>query len=122
MGINIMNFLVQKIGELLKATRTAHPYLREISKFHQRVKIQLESKIGPFSVKQAGKLQSIIDAYPEKVDQDKAYYLDNILLMAVLGFKCFIETQQTESLIMLKYMLRLSTEVPDHRTTIALFR
>jgi len=55
-GINIMNFLVQKIGELLEATRAAHPYLREISKFHQRVKKQLESKLGPFSAKQAEEL------------------------------------------------------------------
>lgn len=58
---------------------------------------------------------------PDEIDYDKYYYLENVLVMILLSFKCFVENQKTESLVMLKYMLRITTEVPDHRISIALF-
>lgn len=52
---------------------------------------------------------------------DKVYYLEHLFLMTLFAFKYFNENLRTESLVVLKYMLRLSTAVPDHKVSIALF-
>jgi hypothetical protein len=52
---------------------------------------------------------------------DKVYYLEHLFLMTLFAFKYFNENLRTESLVVLKYMLRLSTAVPDHKVSIAIF-
>jgi tetratricopeptide (TPR) repeat protein len=44
-----------------------------------------------------------------------------MLLMVLLAMKFFFAEKENECLVVFKYMLRLSTIVPDHKATIALF-
>lgn len=45
-----------------------------------------------------------------------------MLLMLIVAFKCNLDNQMNECLVMIGYMLRLSTAVPDYRISIMLFR
>lgn len=42
--------------------------------------------------------------------------------MMMLALECFIDAKRIECLVMLKYMLRLAAQIPDHKLTICLFR
>lgn len=44
-----------------------------------------------------------------------------MLLMCLLGMSHYFEHREVESLLMIRQMLRLSTQVPDHKVTIELF-
>jgi tetratricopeptide (TPR) repeat protein len=52
---------------------------------------------------------------------DKVTFLTHMLLMVLLAMKFFFAEKENECLVVFKYMLRLSTIVPDHKATIALF-
>lgn len=56
------------------------------------------------------------------IDLDKVFYIEQLFLMLSLALRYFFDKLPIECLLVFKYMLRLSTSVPDHRLTIALFK
>lgn len=55
-------------------------------------------------------------------ESDKVYFLEHMLVMTAFSIESFIDKKKIDTLVMLKYMLRLAAAVPDHKIVIALFR
>ena len=55
-------------------------------------------------------------------DFDKQYFMQTMFLLQLFAMKCFMENEKVECLLVLIYMERLASQVPDHKLCIALFR
>jgi tetratricopeptide (TPR) repeat protein len=113
----LSRFLYEKLKRFISDTVITHKILRDLSRFIVKMKEYNEGMLGPFKQAFDVMLEANKTRKGVKVDMDKVYYLEQMFLMLNLAMKSFFENMKNEALNLCKYMLRLSTLVPDHRLT-----